>query len=89
MERKKNIIYFESDDEFLDYCIIKMPVVRENKHCKYIDFDFSKEYLKELEKGTRFCIKDENSLITKREAVTFRTESKRIENLEPWFGVEL
>lgn len=88
MTRKDNIIYFDSDDEFLDFCVMPTPVIREGNHGKYIDFDFTSMYKNELEKGTRFCIKDEDSLIAKRGMVTYRTESKEVQNLEPWFGIE-
>lgn len=88
MTRKDNIIYFDSDDEFLDFCVVQAPVIREGKHGKYIDFDLTSTYKNELEKGTRFCIKDEDSIITKRGMVSYRTESKEVQNLEPWFGIE-
>lgn len=89
MERKNNIIYFESDDEFLDYCLDKRPIIKEGKHCKYTDYEFTKLYYDELKNGTRFCIKDENSAIEKHGVITFRTISKKVDNLEPWFGIEL
>lgn len=89
MNRSKNTIYFDSDDEFLTFCVDPRPVIRKGKHAKYVDFNFTKHYKDELDNGTRFCIKDENSVITKRGAVTFMTESKAVENLDPWYGVEI
>ena len=89
MKRKDNIIYFDSDDEFFSFCVVPHLVLREGKHGKYTDFNFTKNYKEELDKGTRFCIKDENSLITKRGMVTLGIESKKVDNLEPWFGIEM
>lgn len=89
MERKDNVIYFDSDDEFLNFCVLQAPIIREGKHGKYVDFSFTNHYQKELDKGTRFCIKDEDSLITKRGVVTYKTESKPVQNLDPWYGIEL
>ncbi len=87
MKRLNNTIYFDSDEDFLGFVSPKL-VIREGKHCKYTDLAFSDEYQNELDKGTRFCIKDENSVIYKRKAVNERMETKNVENLDPWCGFE-
>lgn len=89
MTRKNNTIYFDSDEDFFDFCVVKAPIIRQGKHGKYVDFKFTDMYEKELNNGTRFCIKDENSLIAKRGVVTYMTESKEVKNLDTWYGVEL
>lgn len=45
------------------------------------DFDFKEDYYKELEKGTLFCIKDNNSTIFERKVISYRAASLRVENL--------
>ena len=89
MTKKNNTIYFDSDDEFFSYCVDPRPIIREGQHCKYVDFEFTKQYKKDLDNGLRFCIKDDNSLIEKHGVVTFMTESKEVKNLDPWYGVEI
>lgn len=89
MNRIKNTIYFDSDDEFLDFALDPRPVIKEGKHCKYTDFNFTKTYQNEVDNGIRFCIKDERSQIEKHQAISYRTITKKVENLDPWYGVEL
>lgn len=88
MNRVNNTIYFDSDDEFLDFAVDRRPIVREGNGVKYTDFNFTSMYQREVDNGVRFCIKDENSTIEKRQAVSYMTNTKKVENLEPWYGVE-
>lgn len=88
MKRVNNTIYFDSDDEFLDFALDRRIVIKEGKNCLYTDFNFTSMYQKEVDNGVRFCIKDENSQIEKRQAISYRTITKEVENLDPWFGVE-
>ena len=88
MNRVRNTIYFDSDDEFMDFAVDQHPVIRQGKRCKYTDFNFTTMYQKEVDNGTRFCIKDDNSQIEKHQAVSFMSNTKEVENLDPWFGIE-
>lgn len=89
MYRVNNTIYFDSDDEFMDFALDRRLVIREGEHCKYTDFNFTSTYQKEVDNGTRFCIKDENSQIEKRQAISYLSNTKYVDNLEPWYGVEI
>ena len=86
-----NIMYFNSDDDFYEFCVKPglIPIEYTDKSGNkkvYSDFEFTEEYKKALNEGKRFVIKDENSLIYKRGAVSYRTITKVVENLDPYFS---
>ena len=81
-----NIIYFENDDEFYEFCVNPSLKVVEGKNGHYTDFDFNYAYEKALKEGKRFVIKDEDSQIYKRGFVSYRTVTKKVENLDPYFS---
>ena len=90
MNTKDNIIYFDSDNEFYDYCVVPelVPVqyIDSNGNEKYYsDFNFTSQYNNDVNNGMRFVIKDEDSQIYKHGCVSYRTISKDIQNLDPWF----
>ena len=90
MNTKDNIIYFDSDNEFYDYCVVPelVPVQyidSEGNERYYSSFNFSSEYNKAIDNGMRFVIKDEDSKIYQHGCVSYRTISKDIQNLDPWF----
>jgi hypothetical protein len=90
MNTKDNIIYFDSDNEFYDYCVVPelVPVQyidSEGNEKYYSDFNLSSQYNNAINNGTRFIIKDEDSQIYKHGCVSYRTISKDIQNLDPWF----
>ena len=93
MEIKDNIIYFDNDQEFYDYAVIPelVPVKYISKSGEeryYTDFNFTPQYNNAVKDGITFIIKDEDSQIYKHGCVSFRTISKDIPNLEPWFNDE-
>ena len=85
MDIKGNIIYFDNDNEFYDFAVIPQLITKDGDKSKYFDFELSPQYHKALKEGKKFCIKDEDSKILKHAAVSYRTITKDIENLEPWF----
>ena len=52
----------------------------------FTDFDFTHEYLDAIAKGLRFIIKDEDSQICKHKAVSYRTITKNIDNLDNYYA---
>lgn len=90
MNTKDNIIYFDSDNEFYDYCVVPelVPVQyidSEGNEKYYSDFNFTPQYNSAINNNMRFVIKDEDSQIYKHGCVSYRTISKDIQNLDPWF----
>lgn len=69
MEIKDNIVFFESDEEFTDFCVA--PYAR-LKGEKGVGGDYSEMYKEYLQKGMIFIIKDEDSVVYKRECVVKR-----------------
>jgi hypothetical protein len=73
MEESNNTVYFESDDEFTDFCVAPYAVVKQSeKGTYYVEGEYSDEYLECLKKRKTFVIKDENSVVFKRQCVTKR-----------------
>ena len=74
------VMIFENDAEFEDFAINPQYVVKtSDKGTHYFTWDFTDMYKEEKEKGTIFCISDENSLIRKRQACTFGIISKPVD----------
>jgi len=93
MEVKDNIIYFDNDNEFYEYAVVPQLVTipytsRDGSERYYTDFNFSTEYNDAVNNNMIFMIKDENSQICKRGRVSYRTITKDVSNLEPWFDDE-
>ena len=91
MNTKDNIIYFDSDNEFYEYCVVPelVPVQyidSEGNEKYYSDFNFTPQYNNAVNNGMRFVIKNEDSQIYKHGCVSYRTISKDISNLDPWFN---
>ena len=90
-QQSPNIMYFDSDDDFYQFCVVPLVVIcdRVNKRTgdtiHYMDFDLSHQYHKAVEDGVTFIIKDEDSQICKHGCVSYRTISKTIDNLEPYY----
>jgi len=84
-------IFFDSDDEFYEFCVTpKLEVIEERdpstgETTYYTDFKFTQEYLNALSENKKFVIRDENSQITKRGFVSYRTITKPVENLEQYY----
>lgn len=87
---KSNIIYFNSDDEFYQFCVVPKLVVMETTDengnvSHYTTFDFSYAYKKALADGNMFVIKDEDSNIFKNGCVSYRTITRPVSNLKKYF----
>ena len=89
--KKNNIMYFANDDSFYDFCI--NPVMRVCKvistngdEILYPDYDFTQAYLDAVAAGVRFCIKDELSRVNKNGLLPVGTSTKRIDNIERYYG---
>ena len=96
-----NIFFFESDDEFTDFCIAPYAVVkRSSEGTLFVEGQYSDMYKKYIEQGKTFIIKDENSQVYKRQCVSTRVPVKiddfpsydrltlvqlPVQNLEPYF----
>jgi len=68
-----DILFFESDEEFTDFCIAPYAEIKEGKNgTLYVAGDYSNEYKKCIEEGKTFIIKDEDSQVFKRQCVCKR-----------------
>ena len=78
MEKKKDIILFDSDAEFEDWAVAPYATIKyiENSKIPYTSGDLSNEYKAAIEEGKRFVIKDENSVVYKRGCVCKRVPLK-------------
>lgn len=86
-----NKMYFDSDDDFYKFCvdpiIIPVEYITDEGETKYsMDFNFTKSYQDAVNQGKIFIIKDPDSQIFKHQAVSYRTITKPIQNLEQYFG---
>lgn len=103
MEIKDDIIFFESDEEFTDFCIAPVAHIKRSvKGTLYYEGKYSDEYKKYIEEGKTFIIKDEDSQVYKRQCVSKRvplihegTPTGRevsiqlsVQGLEPYYGEE-
>lgn len=95
------IFFFESDDEFTDFCIAPYAVVkRSSEGTLFVEGQYSDMYKKYIEQGKTFIIKDENSQVYKRQCVSKRVPVKiddfpsydrltlvqlPVQNLKPYF----
>ena len=78
MEKIGDKIYFDSDDEFTDFCVKPYATVAylQNGSSPYIKGDYSDEYKRCLKQGNTFVIKDEDSIVYKRQCVSKRVPVK-------------
>lgn len=87
MYKDGNTIFFDNDEEFYTWAVVPiLNVYKTEDGLYYTDFELSNLYKKALSDGYRLSIKDENSQITKHAAVSYRTITKPIENLDPYYG---
>ena len=89
---EKNIIYFDNDEEFGSFCIKPTPVITtivcDGDECKFIGSDFSDAYKNALANDTRFCIRDINSHVNKDGYLEYMNCTKKIDNVEQYYGAE-
>ncbi len=74
METIDQVIVFDSDDEFADFCIASFAGIRrsEEGHPSSVKYGYSEAYQKAIEEGKKFVIKDRNSAVFKHKGVTKR-----------------
>ena len=92
--------YFASDQEFEDFCVAPYAEIKEmDDGVMYVSGKYSDEYLECLEDDVRFVIRDEDSVVYKRQCVCKRVPvmhngkflgrdtlvQLKVENLEPYF----
>lgn len=66
-------MYFESDNEFTDFCVAPYAVIKQSENGGYYYHgEYSDLYKKAVEEGKRFMIKDENSKVYKHQCVCKR-----------------
>jgi len=88
--KNQNKLYFDTDDDFYEFCVVPKLVTREyinpaGETAYYVDFDFTPEYREAVECGFEFIMKDIRSQIIKHgNVVSYRTISKKVENLKSW-----
>ena len=85
-----NIMYFDSDDDFYRFCVNPTLVTQEYTKADgsdgYVaDWNYSDEYLRALQNGIHFIIKDEDSQIFKHGEITHRVNTRPIDNLLPYY----
>ena len=96
MTEEKNIVFFESDDEFTDFCIAPYAVVKRSADGTLsVEGQYSDMYKKYIEEGKTFVIKDEDSRVYKHQCVSKRvpvqstgrsaTVQLPVQNLEQYF----
>lgn len=96
-------MYFESDEEFTDFCVAPFAVVKRSENgTLYYEGGYSENYKKCIKEGKTFIIKDENSLVYKRQCVTKHVPvlydgiptrrdapiQLEVQGLQPYFGEE-
>ena len=77
MTEEKNIVFFESDDEFTDFCIAPYAVVKRSADGTLsVEGQYSDMYKKYIEEGKTFIIKDEDSQVFKHQCISKRVPVK-------------
>lgn len=78
--------YFENDDEFYSYAVDPRIIPMKLKEgVYYTTFNFTPQYLSDVDNGVIFVIKDVNSKIFKHKAVCVGLMNKRVQNLKQYF----
>ena len=77
MEIKKNIISFDSDKKFEDFCIAPYAAVKRSANgTLFVEGQYSDMYKKYIEEGKTFIIKDEDSQVFKHQCISKRVPVK-------------
>lgn len=73
LKEVNNTIFFESDEEFEDFCVAPYATIKQSENgTSYCAGDYSDIYKECVKEGKLFVIKDRNSKVYKRQAVTKR-----------------
>ena len=75
----QEIMFFESDEEFTDFCVKPYAVIEMGDDNRaHISGDYSEQYLQSVAEGKEFVIKDEDSVVFKRQCVCKRVPVKGV-----------
>lgn len=87
LKKKTPVIrYFENDDDFYNYCVDPRIVpMKSDEGFYYTTFNFTPQYISDVDNGVKFVIKDVNSKIFKHKVVCVGLMNKRVQNLEQYF----
>ncbi|MBQ6306405.1 MAG: hypothetical protein IJK78_07555 [Bacteroidales bacterium] len=81
MEMKDDAIIFESDDEFVDFCVAPFATVEQSeKGTPLVKGDFSEQYKHALKEGKAFVIKGKDSAVCRRKSVSKRVPIEGVPN---------
>ena len=91
LDKDDKVIYFDNDEEFYQFCVAPNLKAKEYEEEDgtigyFADFDFTQGYKDAVKAGKRFVIRDEDSQIFKHGCVSYRTISKKVDNLDQYFG---
>jgi len=81
--RNSNTMFFDCDDDFCQFCIDPDAVLTDNG--RGFTFNFTPWYQDAVNNGTIFIIRDENSQVFKHGAVSYRTITKPVQNLQQYY----
>ncbi len=89
-----NIMYFNNDDDFYKFCVVPNVIISQEvddngQTYNVFTFNFTDTYNSCVKDGKKFIIKDQNSRIFKNKKVSYKTITKPVENLEPYFGIDI
>ena len=92
LDNNDNVMRFKNDEEFFNFCVNPTLVINEcGAPCiegtYYQTFNFTKDYNDAVNNGKQFMICDENSQIYKRGAVSYKTITKKVNNLVPYYEI--
>lgn len=100
-EKEVEVRYFASDEEFEDFCIAPYAEIKQTSSgVGYVGGNYSEEYLECIKNGVKFIIRDEDSVVYKRQCVSKIAPvmhngsflgrdtlvQLKVKNLEPYFG---
>lgn len=84
MKTIDNVIFFDNDDEFSDFCLLPYTELHETENGAYIGVAKpSEQYLQAVEQGKIFVIRDKGSKALKRMSITKRVAVKGTEHTHP------
>ena len=81
IDEENNIIYFDNDEEFYDFCVSPEPVIKTSSKTgiTYFDMDFTDWYKSHVDEDTKIVILDRHSdILHHGGVVTSHTCSKKI-----------
>ena len=67
IDEEKNILYFDNDDEFYEYCVnLDLVVITSDQGTPFSDWFFTEWYQSHVDDATKIVILDDNSTILRR-----------------------